>query len=79
MHYEVKLPSLGQDGEDEATVSFWLVSEGDLIKKGDDLIELSTDKASFTLPSPKKGALVEKLVEEGDTVHTGDILCMLET
>jgi len=79
MRYKVTLPSLGEDTEEGATVSFWLVAEGDKVRKGDDLVELTTDKAAFTLPSPKNGTLVEKLVEEDDEVHVGDGLCVLET
>jgi 2-oxoisovalerate dehydrogenase E2 component (dihydrolipoyl transacylase) len=79
MLYDVKLPSLGEDAEEEeAVVAFWLVNEGDLVHKGDDLVELTTDKAAFTLPSPKQGRLVEIVAEEGDPVEVGDVLCMLE-
>jgi pyruvate/2-oxoglutarate dehydrogenase complex dihydrolipoamide acyltransferase (E2) component len=78
MRYEVTLPSLGEETDGTATVSFWLVGEGDAVRKGDDLVELITDKASFTLPSPKKGTMVEKLVEEDEEVHVGDALCVLE-
>lgn len=81
MHYEVALPSLGEDAEDNvdaATVSSWLVEEGDQVAEGDDLIEMTTDKAAFNLPSPKSGALTQKLVEEGDEVKVGDAVCVLE-
>lgn len=78
MQYEVTLPSLGEDAEDVATVSFWLVSEGEKVRKGDDLVELTTDKAAFTVPSPKTGIMFEKLVDEEDDVRVGDPLCVLE-
>lgn len=79
MRHEVKLPNLGEDAEDNATVTFWLVNEGETVKKGDDLVELSTDKAAFTLPSPRRGTLVERVVDEGDEVRVGDVLCILES
>lgn len=78
MTYEVKLPSLGDDAADVATVSYWLVEEGDTIKEGEDLVEMTTDKAAFSLPSPKSGKVFEKLVQEGDEVSVGDVLCVLE-
>ncbi len=78
MVYEVELPELGDDAETEAVVAFWLKDEGDSVTEGEDLIELTTDKAAFTLPSPKTGVLLEKRVDEGDDVTVGDILCTLE-
>ncbi len=78
MRYEVKLPDLGEDAADEATVSYWLVEEGDEVVEADDLVELTTDKAAFSIPAPKSGVLVEKLVEEGDDVSVGDVLCIIE-
>lgn len=78
MRYEVKLPDLGEDAADEATVSYWLVEEGDEVTEADDLVEMTTDKAAFSVPSPKSGVLLEKLVEEGDDVSVGDVLCILE-
>ncbi len=78
MRYEVKLPSLGEDASDEATVAYWLVEEGDRVKEGEDLVEMTTDKAAFSVPCPKSGTVSEKLVEEGDEVCVGDVLCVLE-
>ena len=78
MRYEVTLPSLGDNGEDTAIVSLWLTDEGDIVNENDDLVEMTTDKAAFTVPSPKTGTLVEKLVEEDDEVAVGDVLCILE-
>jgi pyruvate/2-oxoglutarate dehydrogenase complex dihydrolipoamide acyltransferase (E2) component len=79
MMYEMKLPSMGEDSPEEAVVSYWLVDDGDDISEGEDLIEMTTDKAAFSLPSPVTGTLVEKLVEEGDEVLVGSVLCVIET
>jgi pyruvate/2-oxoglutarate dehydrogenase complex dihydrolipoamide acyltransferase (E2) component len=78
MKYEVKLPDLGDDAGDEATVSYWLVEEGDEVTEADDLVEMTTDKAAFSIPCPKSGVVVEKVVEEGDDVSVGDVICILE-
>jgi len=77
MRYEVTLPSMGDDAE-TAIVSFWLADEGDIVNENDDLVEMTTDKASFTVPSPKTGTLFEKVVEEDDEVRVGDVLCILD-
>ena len=78
MLYEVTLPSLGDDATETATVTLWLADEGDIVNEEDDLVEMTTDKAAFTVPSPKTGTLVEKLVEEDDEVKVGDVICILE-
>jgi pyruvate/2-oxoglutarate dehydrogenase complex dihydrolipoamide acyltransferase (E2) component len=76
--YIAKLPSLGDDAGDEATVSFVYVSAGDTVKEEADLVEMVTDKATFNVPSPKSGAIVKMLVTEGDTVKVGDPVCEMD-
>jgi len=80
MRYEVTLPSLDDDDDEmaKAIVSLWLADEGDILTESDDLVEMTTDKASFTVPSPKTGTLVERMVEEDQEVQVGDVLCVLE-
>ena len=78
MRYEVTLPSLGEDAIDEAEVCVWVVKAGDPVHEGDDLVEVTTDKAAFCLPSPKSGTVAEHCVAEGDKVGVGAILCVLE-
>jgi len=79
MQHEVRLPSLGEDSAEEATVAYWLVEEGDHVDEGDDLVEMATDKAAFGVPSPTSGTLVELCVGEGDEVGVNDVLCIIET
>jgi len=78
MRYEVTLPELGDDSVDRATVTLWLADEGDIVSENDDLVEMTTDKAAFSVPSPKAGTLIEKMVEEDDEVSVGDVLCIIE-
>jgi len=78
MRYEVVLPSLGDDTTEKAVVSLWLANEGDIITENDDLVEMTTDKAAFSVPSPKTGTLVERMVDEDDEVAAGDVLCVIE-
>ena len=74
---KVVLPELGQ-GIDKANVSFWFFKEGDTVKEKDDLVELTTDKAAFNLPSPCAGTLTQIIAHEGDTVNVGEVLGMIE-
>lgn len=70
---QVRLPELGEKIE-KATVSYWFFKVGDKVNEKDDLVELTTDKATFNLPSPANGILAEIIAEEGNTVNIGEIL-----
>lgn len=74
---KVVLPELGE-GIDKAVVSYWYFQEGDEVNEKDDLVELSTDKATFNLPSPAKGRLIEITIKEGDTARVGEALAVIE-
>jgi pyruvate/2-oxoglutarate dehydrogenase complex dihydrolipoamide acyltransferase (E2) component len=71
------LPALGE-GIEKATVSYWYYKAGDPVKEKDDLVELATDKATFNLPAPCAGTLTELFFKEGDTVHIGEVLAVIE-
>lgn len=73
----VVLPELGE-GIDKAIVSYWYFKEGDRVNEKDDLVELTTDKATFNLPSPCSGILTEIFFHEGDTVNVGEVLAVIE-
>jgi len=74
---KVVLPELGE-GIKSATVSYWYFKEGERLAEKDDLVELATDKATFNLPSPCSGTIVEIFFREGDTVNVGEILTNIE-
>ena len=74
---KVVLPELGE-GITKATVSYWYFKDGDKIKEKDDLVELTTDKATFNLPSPCSGVLSEIYFHEGDTVNVGEAVAAIE-
>lgn len=74
---KVLLPELGQ-GIEKATVSFWFFKEGEQVKEKDELVELTTDKAAFNLPSPCSGKLSQILVHEGESVKVGEVLALIE-
>ena len=74
---EVKLPEMGE-GIEEASVSFWYKKVGDTAKEGEDLVELTTEKTSFNLPSPTSGTVKQISVSEGDKVKVGQVLAVIE-
>jgi pyruvate dehydrogenase E2 component (dihydrolipoamide acetyltransferase) len=75
---DVKLPDLGDEAGDEAYVSFWYVEPDEDVEEGDNLVQMLTDKATFDVPSPRKGRLVERLADEDDEVKVGQVLCRLQ-
>lgn len=74
---KVVLPELGE-GIEKAIVSYWYFKDGDRVSEKDDLVELTTDKATFNLPSPCSGILTEVFFHEGDTVNVGEVLAIIE-
>jgi pyruvate/2-oxoglutarate dehydrogenase complex dihydrolipoamide acyltransferase (E2) component len=74
---DVKLPELA-DGVNKAVVSFWHKDTGEDISKGEDLVEMLTDKATFNVPSPLSGKVKEILAEEGQEVAVGDTIAVVE-
>ena len=70
---KIILPELGE-GIKKATVSYWFFQSGDKINEKEDLVELTTDKATFNLPSPCSGTLAEILIPEGSVANVGDVL-----
>ena len=74
---EVVLPELGENIT-KATISYWLVKEGDKIGEGQEIVEACTDKATFNVPSSNAGNVVKILVKEGDSVNVGQPLVIIE-
>ena len=77
MSTQITLPSLGENIESGDVLSI-LVSEGDVVTKDQDLLELETDKATMPVPSPQAGKIVKVLVSEGDTVPVGGAIFEIE-
>ncbi|MDZ7848864.1 MAG: 2-oxo acid dehydrogenase subunit E2 [Owenweeksia sp.] len=78
MTKEIKIPQISEDA-DVATVADIYVSEGDEVKKGQDLIAVDSDKASVDIPNEEgPGTIKEIKVSEGDEVKVGDVILILE-
>jgi len=74
---KIILPELSE-GVKKATVSYWYFKVGEKVNEKDDLVELTTDKATFNLPSPCPGRLSEILIVEGSAANIGDTLGVIE-
>lgn len=76
MIQEIKMPSAGQT-TDEATIVKVNVKVGDSVKRGDELLEVETDKAILPVESFAAGQVFDVLVSEGDTVTAGTVLAVI--
>ncbi len=74
---EIRLPELGE-GITKATVACWFARPGDEVKEDDDVAEVVTDKASFSIQAPANGRIREILVAQGKDAAVGQVLARLE-
>ena len=74
--YEFKLPDLGE-GIREGEILKWHVSEGDTIGEDQPLIDVETDKAAVTIPSPAAGVVSKLNGKVGDILNVGDIVAVI--
>ena len=75
--HEFKLPDLGE-GIHEGEVLQWHVQVNGEIKEDDPLVEIETDKAAVTIPSPKGGTVVSLTGDVGDTVNVGQVIAVID-
>src|SRR5947209_20352936 len=75
--FEFKLPDIGE-GVVEGEIVRWLVKAGDEIVEDQPLVEVMTDKATVTIPSPRKGKVMQTLGKEGDTAKVHQTLVVLD-
>ncbi len=74
---EFKLPDLGE-GVVEGEIVKWLVAPGDTVSEDQGLVELMTDKATVTVPTPHAGRVVAVHGKEGDMAKVNQPLVTLE-
>jgi len=70
---ECKIPELGE-GVYEAELVSWLVQPGDLVQRGQTLLEAMTDKATMEVPSPFAGTIGELRAEPGAQIKIGQVV-----
>ena len=75
--FEFKLPDLGE-GVHEGEIVKWYVQVGAVIQEDDSLVDVETDKAAVTIPSPVGGTVVRLGGEVGDTVMVGEVMAVIE-
>jgi 2-oxoglutarate dehydrogenase E2 component (dihydrolipoamide succinyltransferase) len=74
---EVKIPSPGESIT-QVQLSRWLVGNGDLVEKDQEIAEIDSDKATLTISAEDDG-IINFLVKEGDTIDVGSVVATIET
>lgn len=74
---EVKIPELAESIT-EGTIASWLKGVGDSVEKGENILELETDKVNVEVISEESGVITELKAEEGDTVEVGQVVAVVD-
>jgi pyruvate dehydrogenase E2 component (dihydrolipoyllysine-residue acetyltransferase) len=69
---EIVMPRLS-DTMEEGTVLRWLKRDGERVRRGEELVEIETDKAAMVYESDQDGVL-EIVAREGDTLAVGAVI-----
>ena len=77
-NYDFKLPDIGE-GVVEGEVVTWHVSIGDSVSEDDPIVDVMTDKATVTIPSPTDGTVLSLNGEVGDMIAVGSVLIEFDT
>jgi 2-oxoisovalerate dehydrogenase E2 component (dihydrolipoyl transacylase) len=76
--YIFKLPDIGE-GVVEGEIVAWHVEIGESINEDDQIVDIMTDKATVTIPSPTSGVVTELSGGVGDMVAVGSTLVTFST
>ncbi len=75
--FEFILPDLGE-GIAEGEILKWYVEEGGDIVEDEPLMDVETDKAAVTIPSPRGGKISALKGKVGDIVNVGDVVVVID-
>jgi len=75
MATELTMPKLS-DTMAEGTVLKWLIGKGDVVKRGQVIAEVETDKAAMEMEAFEAGTVLELRVPAGETVAVGTVLAL---
>jgi pyruvate dehydrogenase E2 component (dihydrolipoamide acetyltransferase) len=75
--FEFKLPDLGE-GIAEGEILKWYVAEGGEAVEDEPLVDVETDKAAVTIPSPRGGTVKALKGKVGDIVNVGDVVVVID-
>jgi pyruvate dehydrogenase E2 component (dihydrolipoamide acetyltransferase) len=74
---DIVMPRLS-DTMEEGTILRWLIADGSPVSRGDELVEIETDKATMIYESDLEGVLAV-VAAEGDTLPVGALIARVTT
>jgi 2-oxoglutarate dehydrogenase E1 component len=74
---QIAMPEMGESVT-EGIVLEWHVAEGDFVKEGDTVVEVSTDKVDAEVPAPADGVITKLVAQVDDEVPVGAPLAEME-
>jgi len=74
---EVKVPVLAESVA-EANLLQWHKKVGDPVKRGENLIDIETDKVTLEVAAPTNGVLTEILKQDGEDVESDELIARIE-
>ena len=77
-NFVFKLPDIGE-GVVEGEVVQWHVSVGDSVSEDDPIVDVMTDKATVTIPSPVGGVISSLSGDVGDMIAVGSSLMEIDS
>ena len=77
MASEFRLPALGAD-MDAGTIVQWNVAPGSVVKRGDVVAVVETDKGAIDVEIFQDGVVREIVVQPGTKVPVGTVIALLE-
>jgi len=72
----VVMPRLS-DSMEEGTILRWMKSPGEQVERGEELVEIETDKANMVYEADTSGTLIEVVAEEGATLPIGQVIARI--
>lgn len=76
MAKEIVMPALGM-AQETGVLLQWLKQPGDLVMKGEPLMEVETDKAAVEVEAPASGVLAQVTAGPGDVIPVGQVIAVL--
>ncbi len=78
MIVDVKVPILAESVAEASLIS-WHKKQGDVVKRGDNLIDIETDKVTLEVAALSDGVLAEIIKNNGDSVKSDEVIARIET
>jgi TPP-dependent pyruvate/acetoin dehydrogenase alpha subunit len=78
MKFELKMPDLSTTGSPMKILG-WLVAVGDIVERGQAVLDVETDKATMEVEALNPGILLQQMVAAGQEASAGDVLALFGT